>query len=156
MHTLYFEDIEVGSVFRSSGRTATEADLTMFCMLSGDWNPLHCNREFASQTRFGERVVPGLFGLSLITGAMSQWGIFEESALAMLNVRDWVFKAPILLGDTITIEMLIESKRLTSRGESGIIMRKFNLVSQTGETLQTGYCDMMIRVRGEAPEAQHQ
>lgn len=157
MHTLYFEDIQIGSVFRSSGRTATESDLTMFCMLSGDWNPLHCNREFAAQTRFGERVVPGLFGLSLITGAMSQWGVFEESALAMLNVRDWVFKAPIHLGDTITIEMLIESKRLTSSGESGIIIRKFSLVSQTGETLQAGYCDMMIRVRGdEVAKAQPQ
>lgn len=101
MNTLYFEDLETGRTYRSSGRTVTEADMVMFCMQSGDWNPIHCNQDFASKSRFGERIVPGLFGLSLITGAMSQWGIFEESAIGMLNVRDWNFKAPILIGVTI-------------------------------------------------------
>jgi len=121
----------------------------MFCMLSGDWNPIHCNREYATATPFGERIVPGLFGLSLITGAMTQWGIFEESALAMLNVRDWTFRHPILVGDTITVEMRLESKRLTSKKNAGIVIRKFSLISQQDKVLQDGYCDLMIRVHNE-------
>lgn len=147
MNTLYFEDLEIGRTYRNSGRTVTEADMMMFCMQSGDWNPIHCNQDFASKTRFGERIVPGLFGLSLITGAMSQWGIFEESAIGMLNVRDWNFKAPILIGVTIYVEMLLEDKRLTSKGDAGIVMRRFRLLTERGEVVQEGCSDMMIRRR---------
>src|SRR3546814_5907496 len=86
MNTLFYEDIEVGAVYRSGGRTVTDADNTFFCMMSGDWNPIHANEAYARETRFGQRIVAGLFGLSLITGAMNQWGIFEESAIAMLNI----------------------------------------------------------------------
>jgi len=149
VNTLYYNDLEIGAVFRSGGRTVTETDMMMFCMQSGDWNPIHCNSAFAAKTRFGQRIVPGLFGLSLITGAMSQWGVFEESAIAMLNIRDWVFKAPLLVGVTIYVEMLIEDKRPTSRKDAGIVVRKFHLLSENDEVLQEGYCDMMIRMEPE-------
>jgi acyl dehydratase len=146
MTTLYYHDLEIGKVYRSAGRTATEADNTMFCMLSGDWNPIHANADYAAETRFGQRVIPGLFGVSLITGAMGQWGIFEESILAMLNLKDWEFKAPIFIGDTIYVEMEILDKRLTSKGDTGIVGRRFTLVTHEGKLLQTGCSDMMIRV----------
>jgi acyl dehydratase len=144
MTSLYYHDIQVGAVYRNSGRTATEADLTNFCMLSGDWNPIHVNKDYAEQTRFGERILPGLFGLSLITGAMTQWGIFEESAVAMLNVNSWNFLAPIMVGDTIYVEMEITGKRETSRKGMGLIERRFRVRDHTGKVLQEGDSDMMI------------
>ena len=149
MNTLYYEDIEVGSVYRSGGRTVTEADNTFFCMMSGDWNPIHANAVYARDSRFGQRIVAGLFGLSLITGAMNQWGIFEESAIAMLNIRDWTFRKPILIGSTITIQMHIVAKRLTSNGRSGIVERRFDLIDENNEILQSGYSDMMILLKNE-------
>lgn len=147
MSTLYLEDLKVGATWRSAGRTATETDLTMFCMLSGDWNPIHCNTEYAQKTRFGERVLPGFFGLSLITGAMTQWGVFEESAVAMLNLRDWTFKAPILVGDTLYVEMRIEAVRPTSKPQVGIVERRFRVLAPEDRLIQEGYSDMMIRAR---------
>jgi acyl dehydratase len=149
LNTLYYEDIEVGSVYRSGGRTVTEADNTFFCMMSGDWNPIHANAVYARDSRFGQRIVAGLFGLSLITGAMNQWGIFEESAIAMLNIRDWTFRKPILIGSTITIQMHIVAKRLTSNGRSGIVERRFDLIDENNEILQSGYSDMMILLKNE-------
>jgi acyl dehydratase len=144
MTTLYYDDVVVGSVYRSGGRTITEADSTFFCMLSGDWNPIHANAVYAGQTKFGERIVAGLFGLTLITGAMNQWGIFEKSAVAMLNVRDWNFNKPITIGCTITVEMHIVAKRLTSKKDCGIIERRFDLIDERGDILQSGHSDMMI------------
>lgn len=146
MGSLYYHDIEVGSIFCSGGRTATEADLTNFCMLSGDWNPIHVNKEYAEKSQFGERIVPGLFGLSLITGAMTQWGIFEESAVAMLNVKDWNFHVPILIGDTIYVEMEILGKRETSRKGVGLIERRFRIKDHSNKILQDGASDMLILV----------
>jgi acyl dehydratase len=147
MSTLFYEDIEIGAVYRSGGRTVTDADNTFFCMMSGDWNPIHANEAYAKQTRFGGRVVAGIFGLTLILGAMNQWGIFEESAIAMLNIREWAFRKPILIGTTITVEMHIVGKRMTSAGKSGIVERRFDLVDETGELLQSGFSDMMIARR---------
>ncbi len=147
MHTLFYEDITVGQIFRSPGRTVTEADNTFFCMLSGDWNPVHANVEYSKNTRYGQRIVAGLFGVTLITGAMTQWGIFEGSAIAMLNLTEWAFKGPILIGDTLTIEMEIAGKRLTSKGDAGIIERRFRLLNQSAAVIQAGSSDMMIARR---------
>lgn len=144
MSTLYYEDIETGARWRTAGRTVTEADSTMFSMLSGDWNPIHCNEDYARGTRFGQRIVAGIFGLSLITGAMNQWGIFETSALAMLNIRDWQFRKPILIGTTLIVQMEITGKRLVSSGATGIIERRFDLLDPADEVIQTGFSDMMI------------
>lgn len=144
MSTLYYEDIETGARWRTAGRTVTEADSTMFSMLSGDWNPIHCNEDYARRTRFGQRIVAGIFGLSLITGAMNQWGIFETSALAMLNIRDWQFRKPILIGTTLIVQMEITGKRLVSSGAAGIIERRFDLLDPQNEVIQTGFSDMMI------------
>ena len=150
MRTLFYEDIEIGAVYRSGGRTVTDADNTFFCMMSGDWNPIHANEAYAKRTRFRGRVVAGIFGLTLILGAMNQWGIFEESAVAMLNIREWSFRKPILIGTTITVEMHITGKRLTSAGRSGIVERRFDLVDEAGELLQSGFSDMMIALRPPA------
>ena len=144
MSTLYYEDIEAGARWRTAGRTVTEADSTMFSMLSGDWNPIHCNEDYARRSRFGQRIVAGIFGLSLITGAMNQWGIFETSALAMLNIRDWQFRKPILIGTTLIVRMEITGKRLVSSGATGIIERRFDLLDPADEVIQTGFSDMMI------------
>lgn len=144
MSTLYYEDIETGARWRTAGRTVTEADSTMFSMLSGDWNPIHCNEDYARRSRFGQRIVAGIFGLSLITGAMNQWGIFETSALAMLNIRDWQFRKPILIGTTLIVQMEITGKRLVSSGATGIIERRFDLLDPADEVIQTGFSDMMI------------
>ena len=153
MSTLFYEDIQPGQRFSSAGRTVTEADNTFFCMMSGDWNPVHSNAEFCKGTRFGQRIVAGVFGVALITGAMGQWGIFEHSAIAMLNLRDWQFQAPIFIGDTITVVMEITAKRPTSRAGTGIVERRFELRRQDDTVLQVGFSDMMIAYRPEANAA---
>ena len=144
MTSLFYHDIAVGQTFTSPGRTVTEADHTFFCMLSGDWNPIHVNAEVARTNRFGQRIVSGVYGIALVTGAMTQWGIFEDSAIAMLNLRDWRFMAPIFIGETLTIAMKIVSKRLTTRGDAGIVERRFSILDQTGKTLQEGFSDLLI------------
>lgn len=146
-HTLYYEDIEAGRVFVSTGRTVTEADSTMFCMLSGDWNPLHCDEEFARSTPFGKRVVGGIFGITLLTGMFTRWGVFELSALAMLSLDNWKFHAPILIGDTLHVRMTITGKRLTSKPGRGVIERFFEIVNQNGVAVQSGNSAMMIACR---------
>lgn len=148
--SLYFEDLDVGLVLTSPARTVTETDLVTFCMLSGDWNQIHSNEEFSKGTDYGKRVVHGLFGMSVLTGLMDRAGWFSTSAVAMLGIKEWEFRAPLFVGDTIHCELEINSLRLTSRGDKGVVGRRFRLVNQRGEVIQEGDIPLMVRVRGKA------
>ena len=59
---LYFEEFNVGDTVTSAGRTITEGDIVNFAALSGDWNAIHVDAEFAKGSMFGERIAHGLLG----------------------------------------------------------------------------------------------
>jgi acyl dehydratase len=144
---LYYEDLAVGDRFTTASRTVTETDLVSFAMLSGDWNQIHTDVEFARETAYGQRVVHGLFGLSLLTGLMDRTGIFSGSAIAMLGIREWRFTGPIFVGDTVHGVIEIASMRMTSKGDRGIVDRRLSLVNQRDEVVQEGHIATMLRLR---------
>jgi len=150
MSALYYEDIEVGQVFRSPGRTVTEADVTLFAMLSGDWNPLHTDAAFARETAFGQRIAHGAYGLAVATGLLNRLGLFDGSAIALLGIDGWRFAAPIRIGDTVHVELEIAGKRPTRAGDRGIVQRHVRLRKQDGAVVQEGRMDIMVRRAREA------
>jgi acyl dehydratase len=144
---LYYDDLAVGDRFTTPSRTVTETDLTMFAMLSADWNQIHTDVEFARDTAYGQRVVHGLLGLSLLTGLMDRAGTFSGSAIAMLGIRDWRFVAPVFVGDTLHGLIEIVSMRKTSEGDRGIVDRKLSLINQRDEVVQDGHIATLLRLR---------
>lgn len=144
---LFMEDLEVGARYLSNGRTVTEADLTLFSMLSGDWNPIHADAEYSASSPSGQRLVHGVLGLAIVTGLMDQAGWFRRSAVAMLDIAGWRFALPILIGDTLTCEMEITSVRPTSKGDKGVAGRRFILRNQTGAVVQQGDIGILVRSR---------
>ena len=150
MQSYYLEDFKPGQTFTSGGRTITEADLTFFSMLSGDWNPIHADAEYASKTRYGQRVVHGALGIAICTGMLQQLGIFEESVVAMLNLREWKFLAPLLVGDTVHLELKITSVDPGKGGKSGKVGRHFRLMNQDGVAAQEGDSDVLVLTRAGA------
>ena len=71
---LYFEELEIGNETRTAARTITEADVVGFCGLSGDFNPLHTDAEFAAGTPYGTRIAHGPLVLSVAMGLINQTG----------------------------------------------------------------------------------
>jgi acyl dehydratase len=147
MRTHYFEDFEAGESFESAGRTITEADLTLFSMVSGDWNPIHADAEFARGTRYGQRVVHGALGIAIATGRLHELGIFERSAVAMIGLRNWMFREPMFVGDTVRLRLTILAKALGSSGRSGRVERRFELINQRDAVVQEGESDVLVLVR---------
>ena len=141
----YFEDFAIGDKFISPGRTITETDVVLFSGLSGDYNPLHTNSEFAKETIFGERVVHGLLGLSIVSGLSARLGIFDGTIIAFLGIEKWEFTKPILLNDTVHLEMTIIDKRETSKNDRGILYREVKLFNQHGDIVQQGVLPVMIK-----------
>ncbi|WP_368496401.1 MaoC/PaaZ C-terminal domain-containing protein [Herbiconiux sp. A18JL235] len=146
----YFDDLEVGQVFVSPGKTVTETDVVMFAALTNDNNPVHTDIEFAAGTRYGQRVVHGLFGTSLSLGLIARTGVFEGSAVALLGIDAWRFVGPVFIGDTLTCTVEIVGTRLTSKGDTGVVERLVSLHNQRGELVQQGRLDLLVLTRSAA------
>jgi acyl dehydratase len=143
---LYFEDLEAGLEMASPGRTVTETDIVLFAGLSGDYNQLHTDAEYAKSTPFGQRIAHGLLGLSIASGLVSRLGVFEGTAIAFMGL-EWKFKAAVLIGDTISLAARVLRKREVRRLGGGIVIVGITLKNQRGETVQEGEWTALIKSR---------
>lgn len=110
---LYFEDFETRADFVTRGRTVTEADVTAFAGLTGDFTELHTNEEFAKTTRFGRRIAHGalVFGISI--GLTTATNLLDDTLIAFAGVDKLRFVEPVFIGDTIhVVKKIVERKEL--------------------------------------------
>ncbi|QIK41575.1 MaoC/PaaZ C-terminal domain-containing protein [Pontivivens nitratireducens] len=143
---LFYEDLHVGQVFESVGRTVTDHDVMTFAGISGDFNQLHTDDEFAKKSNFGTRIAHGVLILGIATGLTQRMGIFDGSAIALLGL-EWDFKGPVKINDTIYLRMTIGSLRESKKGDRGIVVRDYEILNQHEEVVQTGKITVMIRKR---------
>jgi acyl dehydratase len=142
---LYFEEYEVGQSITSQGRTVTEADVVSFAALSGDWNPMHSDAEFAAQHPFGQRVAHGLLGLSIASGLAVRLGFLEETALAFREISEWKFSLPIYLGDTIHVRATVTETKPMPRLGGGLVRLKVEILNQDDKVIQRGTWGVLVR-----------
>ncbi len=145
--SLYFEDYNIGDSATTQGRTITESDIVGFAALSGDWNPIHTDAEFAKGGMFGERIAHGLLGLSIASGLAIRLGFLEESVIAFMGL-DWKFRGAIKIGDTIKVKAEVAEKKPMPRLGGGLLTFNVEVVNQRGETCQKGTWTMLVKVRG--------
>jgi 3-hydroxybutyryl-CoA dehydratase len=120
---MWFEEFEVGQQIITPGRTITESDIVSFAGLSGDYNQIHTDVEFAGKTLFGQRVAHGLLGLSIASGLAMRTGILEGTVIAFREINNWKFTNPIFVGDTIHVELnIIETKPIPRLGGGSLII----------------------------------
>jgi acyl dehydratase len=142
---LFYEDLEVGRVFPTPARTVTEADLVNFAGVSGDFNPIHTDEEYAKETPFGRRVAHGLLVLAMLTGLRLRTGVFEGTLITWLEIRRYRFLKPVFIGDTIRGETEIAEKRETSKPDRGVVVQRVRIYNQKGEPVQEGEFVTLVR-----------
>jgi 3-hydroxybutyryl-CoA dehydratase len=140
----YFEEFEVGESIETPARTITEADVVTFAGLSGDYNPLHTDAEFAKETMFGERVAHGLLGLSVVSGLAWRTGFMEGTADALISVET-KFRNPVKFGDTIRARFEVKQKKEMRRMGGGFVTFSVVVLNQRDETIQKGEWMVLIR-----------
>lgn len=101
-----FSDIQVGDQSIRS-KTITETDVVLFSGLTGDFNPIHLNEEYAKATRFGTRLVQGMLVASLVGAAAA-----PLCGNASVNMgQSFTLPAPARIGDTLTAVVEVVEKR---------------------------------------------
>ncbi len=118
----YFEEFEVGAVYRHwPGKTVTESDDHLFCLITMNHHPLHLDAHYAqSATQFGRNVVVGNLIYSLLLG-MSVADV-SGKAIANLEVESLRHLAPTFHGDTIYGETtVLDKKESGSKPDRGVV-----------------------------------
>ena len=149
---LHYEDLQVGDRWVSQGRTVTEADVVNFAGMTGDYNPLHVDHEFASETPFRRPIAHGVLGLSFVAG-LSSYAPYVKT-LAFLEIQSWEFLRPIFIGDTVHVETEVTAALPNGR-RSGRVSWRRQLINQSGDVLQAGQFVTLVSVanpRARRPE----
>lgn len=130
--SLYFEDFAIGRQFISRGRTITEADVTAFAGLAGDFIELHTNEEYARQSPFGRRIAHGALTLSVSTGLFTQMNLINTTVIAFYGIDRLRFTGPVFFGDTVRVnKQVIEAQ--VKDGERGLLTFETEVINQRDE-----------------------
>ncbi|MBC7900964.1 MAG: MaoC family dehydratase [Saprospiraceae bacterium] len=129
-------DIKIGERF-STERQVTDDLIRKFAEVSGDFNPIHLDEEFAKTTRFGRRIAHGMLSGAFISAVLGNE--FKERKIIYLS-QTMKFVAPVFIGDTVTASGTV----LRIREEKGIVILETLCKNQHGETLVKGEAAVMI------------
>ncbi len=147
----HFEDFEVGDIYKHwPGKTITEADDHLFCMITMNHHPLHTNEWYAAGTPQGRCVVVGNLVYSLVLG-MSVPDV-SGAAIANLEVETLRHSKPTFHGDTIYAETRVLEKQLTSKGDRGIVRVESKGINQRGEEVCYFTRKVMVWTKANAGE----
>ncbi|MBK7894912.1 MAG: MaoC/PaaZ C-terminal domain-containing protein [Candidatus Promineifilaceae bacterium] len=140
----YFEQFAVGQQLVTAARTITETDIVTFAGMTGDYNQIHTDAEYAANDTFGQRVAHGMLVQSIATGLAVQSGIIEGTVLAFRE-QSAKFSLPVFIGDTVHVELTITETKALPRLGGGNINMKYAIYNQHGKAVQRGDWVMLIK-----------
>ncbi|UOG60342.1 MaoC family dehydratase [Leptospira noguchii] len=130
-----YEEIEIGEK-ASFTKTITETDIYLFAGISGDFNPLHVNEEYAKTTIFGTRIAHGGLAASLLAPVLGM-KLPGLGTVALETVTK--FRKPVYPGDTVTCAVEVKNKIEKMK----MIQMKILWTNQKGETIGKGECKVL-------------
>jgi 3-hydroxybutyryl-CoA dehydratase len=129
-------DLKIGDKF-STNKQITDSIIRAFAELSGDYNPIHLDEEFAKTTRFGKRIAHGMISGALISAVLGYE--FKERRVVYLS-QTMKFVAPVFIDDTVTATATVTN----IREDKNIVMLETVCTNQNGETTLKGEAVVMI------------
>ncbi|WP_053947441.1 MaoC family dehydratase [Halolamina sediminis] len=151
----YYEEFEVGeTIDHEKRRTVSESDNQAFCDMTMNQQPLHLDADFAGETQFGERLVNGLYTMSLAVG-LSIPDTTDGTIVANLSYDNVEHPNPVFHGDTIYARTTVTDKNETSDGERGIVemhVEAFKVESDGEDTLVCEFDRTALSLKREHAE----
>jgi len=129
-------DLKIGDEF-STTRKITDELIRRFADLSGDYNPIHLDDEFAKGTRFGRRIAHGMLSAAFISAVLGNE--FKERKIVYLS-QTMRFVAPAYINDTITTTAMVTN----IREDKPIVTLETICINQTGGITVKGEAVVMV------------
>ena len=118
----YFEEFNYNIIKHWPGKTITESDNNLFCLLTMNHHPAHLDHFYSKKSKHKKVLTNGLLVISLVVGMT----VKEVSgrAIANLGYDKILHHSPTFLGDTLYAETHFVSKKLNKNKKSGIVKVK--------------------------------
>jgi len=144
----WFEELAPGLVIpHAITRTVTEADNTLFSVMTMNPQPLHLDESFAEGTPFGTRIVNSLLTLSMLVG-ISVHETTLGTTVANLGFEEVVFPAPVFHGDSLHAETeVLAARPSASRPGEGVVTFEHRAFNQRGELVARCRRSALVRMR---------
>ena len=117
----------------SFSKTITDADVTIFAGLTGDFNPVHIDSVYAKNTIFKNRIAHGMLGGSLVSTVL---GTRLPGPGTIFMEQNLKFKMPVYIGDTLTVEVIFKE---VLNSKKGVIKLENQITNQEGSIVTEGY-----------------
>lgn len=142
---LWLDEMSVGMVVRHAiTRTITEADNTLFSVMTMNPQPLHLDAHRAAETEFGQRLVNSLFTLGLLIG-ITVHELTLNTTVANLGFSEVAFPRPLFHGDTLAAEStVLDLRDSASRPGQGIARFEHRGYNQDGELVASCKRDALM------------
>lgn len=102
----HFEEISIGSTATFT-RTWNNEDIEAFAKVSGDFNPLHMDSEYAEHSKYKQRIVHGMLNASLFSTLV---GMYLPGKRCLYLSQSLFFKEPVFINDSLTITGTVVAK----------------------------------------------
>jgi len=142
-HGFYIEDLEVG-MFREASHFVSEQDVEDFARISGDYNPLHMDEEYAKTTIYGGRIAHGALTASYVSAIL---GNDLPGPGAVFTTLELKFRAPVRIGDTVIARAEVADVNVRRRR---VVLNM--LCTVNGKTIAKGKAGVMVDARPTKPE----
>ncbi|NYT35913.1 acyl dehydratase [Allopusillimonas soli] len=146
----YYEDMQEGMLLMSPARTVTEADIVNFAGVSGDFNALHMDAEYAQGHPFGRRAAHGLLVLAITSGLCSRMLFSQLTASSRLALAglDCQWLKPVFIGDTIRVQMSVHSRTPSAtRVGTGVVCFLRRVFNQDGTEVLRSTWNVLMKMR---------
>jgi 3-hydroxybutyryl-CoA dehydratase len=130
-----FDKIQVGDT-ASFTKTITETDVYLFAGISGDFNPLHVNEEYAKNSVFKTRIAHGGLAASLLANVLGMK--LPGLGTVALEVTQ-KFRNPVYFGDTVTCAVTVSKKIERMK----LVEMSILWSNQRGDTISKGSCRVL-------------
>lgn len=145
----YWQDMTVGSRYRTFGRTITEPDIVNFISCTGMLELLFTNEVYRqTESAIKGRLVPGALVFSMAEGLVIP-GTIQGTGMAFLGMNLEI-KLPTFAGDTISVLVEVTESRAASKGNRGLVRTRNTVINQNDEAVMIYSPLRMMKGRPEA------
>ncbi|MFX1236234.1 MAG: MaoC family dehydratase [Promethearchaeota archaeon] len=122
-------------------KTVTETEVEKFAEITGDYNPIHVNEDYAKTTMFGRRIAHGVLSVGLISACL---GVKMFGPGILYGSQQATFKKPVFLGDTLKVVCTITDKFTKKEGKLKFLTVETKVYNQDNLVVTDGEAQIIF------------